>query len=145
MMTRQNRAYLNAGTAILMWSTVGSAFKLTLRYISPIQMLLFSSFISVIVLYVIIIIQKKRTLLLSSNLKDILYSALNALLNPFLFYIVLFKSYDILLTQEAMVLNFTWPVTLTILSILLLKQNIGWKSVLAILISFAGALFLNYK
>jgi drug/metabolite transporter (DMT)-like permease len=41
-----------------------------------------------------------------------------------------------------MVLNFTWPVTLTILSILFLKQLINWKSLLAILISFIGIIVI---
>jgi drug/metabolite transporter (DMT)-like permease len=144
-MTRQNKAYLFAGTAVLMWSTVGSAFKLTLAYLTPVQMLLYASFISNIVLFIILVIQKKLPLLTSSGNKKILHSALNALLNPFLFYIVLFYAYDLLLTQEAMVLNFTWPVTLTLLSILILKQHIGWKSLLAIFISFAGIIVIATK
>jgi len=137
-MTKQNKAYLYAGTAVLMWSTVGSAFKLTLGYLSPIQMLLFASFISILILFIILLIEKKLPLLLASGTRELLLSALNGLLNPFLFYIVLFYAYDLLLTQEAMVLNFTWPVTLTLLSILILKQKVSWKSLLAILISFIG-------
>jgi len=131
--------------AVLMWSTVGSAFKLTLMYLSPIQMLLYASFISILVLFVILLIYKKLPVLFSSSLKEIFYSALNALLNPFLFYIVLFNSYDLLLTQEAMVLNFTWPAALTLLSILILKQKIGWKSLLAIFISFIGIVVIATK
>jgi drug/metabolite transporter (DMT)-like permease len=144
-MTRQNKAYLYAGTAVLMWSTVGSAFKLTLSYLSPVQMLLYSSLVSILVLFLILVIQKKLQLLFSSDLRRLLHSALNALLNPFLFYIVLFYAYDLLLTQEAMVLNFTWPVTLTLLSIIILKQHIGWKSLLAIFISFAGIVVIATK
>jgi drug/metabolite transporter (DMT)-like permease len=144
-MTRQNKAYVYAGTAVLLWSTVGSAFKLTLSVISPIQMLLYACFVSILVLFIILIVSKKLPVLLSSNPKDILYSALNALLNPFLFYIVLFNSYDLLLTQEAMVINFSWPVTLTLLSILLLKQKISWKSLLAIFISLIGIAVIATK
>ncbi len=144
-MTRQNKAYVYAGTAVLMWSTVGSAFKLTLSVISPIQMLLYASFFSILVLFVILLVYKKLPVLISSSPKDILHSALNALLNPFLFYIVLFNAYDLLLTQEAMVLNFTWPVTLTLLSILILKQKISWKSLLAIFISLIGIVVIATK
>jgi drug/metabolite transporter (DMT)-like permease len=50
-----------------------------------------------------------------------------------------------MLTQEAMVLNFTWPVTLTLLSMLLLRQHIGWKSFLAIFISFLGIVVIATK
>jgi drug/metabolite transporter (DMT)-like permease len=144
-MTRQNKAYLYAGTAVLMWSTVGSAFKLTLSAISPIQMLLYASLFSVLVLFIILLVNKKLHLLFSSGLNDLSHSALNSLLNPFLFYIVLFNAYDLLLTQEAMVLNFTWPVTLTLLSMLILKQKISWKSLLAIFISLIGILVIATK
>jgi drug/metabolite transporter (DMT)-like permease len=42
-----------------------------------------------------------------------------------------------------MVLNFTWPVTLTILSFFLLHQKIKIKSILAIFISFIGILIIG--
>ncbi len=144
-MKQQNKAYIYAGLAVLMWSTVGSAFKLTLRYVSPVQMLLFASFVSMVVLFLILVIQKKIPALVASTRKKLFHSALNSILNPFLFYIVLFYAYDFLLTQEAMVLNFTWPVTLTLLSILILKQHIGWKSLAAILISFIGIIVIATK
>jgi len=144
-MTRQNQAYFFAGTAVLMWSTVGSAFKLTLGHLSPIQMLLYASFVSIMVLFIILVFQKKLPILFSSGPNSIFHSALNGLLNPFLFYIVLFYSYDLLLTQEAMVINFTWPLPLTLLSIVILKQKIGWKSILAIIISFFGIVIIITK
>ncbi len=142
-MNNQQKAYAFAGAAVLMWSTAGSAFKVTLRYVNPVQMLLFSACISVLVLFLILIIQKKFKYLKKMTGKDMLTSAGLGLLNPFLFYIVLFKAYDILLTQEAMVLNFTWPVTLTILSIPFLKQKVSFMSLLAIMVSFAGIVIIG--
>jgi drug/metabolite transporter (DMT)-like permease len=143
LMKQQGKAYLYAGTAVLMWSTVGSAFKLTLRYISPVQMLLISSFISILVMLSIAIIQGKWKLILASRSKDLRNSALFGFLNPLLFYVVLFNSYDILLTQEAMVLNFTWPVTLTILSMLILKQKIRTIDFVAIFICLIGIVVIG--
>jgi drug/metabolite transporter (DMT)-like permease len=137
------KAYLFAGLAVLMWSTVGSAFKLTLKYVDPIQMLLFASFISIIVLLIVLLIQKKLKLLAGQSILDYSKSIIYGFINPFLFYIVLFSAYDLLLTQEAMVLNFTWPVTLTILSLIFLNQRIGWKSFGCILISFIGIVVIG--
>jgi drug/metabolite transporter (DMT)-like permease len=142
-MKKQSKAYLFAGTAVLMWSTVGSAFKLTLRHLTPLQMLLGASAFSIVVLGIILILQRKQRVLFNSTGKELFRSALLGLMNPLLFYIVLFSAYDLLLTQEAMVLNFTWPVTLTILSFFMLRQKIGWKSFLAILISFIGIIIIG--
>jgi drug/metabolite transporter (DMT)-like permease len=137
-MKQQNRAYLYAGTAVLMWSTIGSAFKLTLGHIQPVPMMLYATLISVSVLFIIIIFQKKTSVLLSGTRRDLWRSALNSLLNPFLYYIILLYAYDRLQAQEAMVLNYAWPVVLTLLAVLMLGQHIGWKSLVAVLISFFG-------
>lgn len=142
-MKQQTKAYIYAGTAVLMWSTVGSAFKLTLHHLTPLQMLLGASAVSIIVLGTVLLISGKQKALISSSFSGLLHSALLGLMNPLLFYIVLFSAYDLLLTQEAMVLNFTWPVTLTVLSIFMLQQKIGWKSMLAIFISFIGIVIIG--
>lgn len=144
-MKAQKKAFLFAIIAVLFWSTVGSAFKLTLKHINYLQMLLFASFVSIIALLIVIFIQKKIVLIKNIKTKDIKNSALLGFLNPFLFYIFLFKGYSLLLTQEAVVLNFTWPITMVLLSIPLLKQKVNIKSILAIIISFAGAIIIATK
>jgi drug/metabolite transporter (DMT)-like permease len=60
-----------------------------------------------------------------------------------LYYVVLFKAYDLLPAQEAQPLNYTWAITLAILSIPLLKQKIGLKEFGAILISYAGVVVIS--
>jgi drug/metabolite transporter (DMT)-like permease len=64
-------------------------------------------------------------------------------LNPFLYYVVLFKAYSLLPAQEAQPLNYTWSIMLVLLSIPLLKQNIKFISILAILISYLGVLIIS--
>ncbi len=59
-------------------------------------------------------------------------------LNPFLYYVVLFQAYSILPAQEAQTLNYTWPIMIALLSIPILKQQIGIKSIIAIVLSFSG-------
>ena len=66
-------------------------------------------------------------------------------LNPFLYYVILFKAYSLLPAQEAQPLNWTWPIMLVLLSIVILKQPIRWASVLAILISFSGVLVISTR
>ncbi|MDP4290262.1 MAG: DMT family transporter [Bacteroidota bacterium] len=137
-MKNQSKAYLFAFIAIFFWSTVGSAFKLSLRSVSFLQLLFFASFVSLVVLGCILLFQKKIKLLRQYGTQGLGYSAILGLLNPFGYYVVLLKAYDLLPAQEAVALNYIWPVTLVILSIPILKQPIHLRNVLAILISFAG-------
>lgn len=142
-MKQQHRAYTYAFLAILCWSTVGTAFKLTLRYTDFLSFLLYSSFFAVCVHLLIIIIQGKTGLLKRLKAKDFLHSAFLGMINPFLYYLVLLKAYDLLRAQEAGTLNYSWPVVLVLLSIPFLKQKISWKSLLAVLVSFTGIIIIS--
>ena len=136
-------AYFYAICAVLIWSTVASAFKLSLQYLDFLQLLLISAFVSTIILMVILITQNKMKKLMKYSLKDYLHSALLGFLNPFLYYILLFKAYSLLPAQEAQPLNYTWPIMLVLLSIPLLKQKVNLKSIIAIIISFFGVLIIS--
>ena len=64
-------------------------------------------------------------------------------LNPFLYYIILFKAYSVLPAQVAQPLNMTWPVVLVLISIPILGQKIKFISILALFISFSGVLLIS--
>jgi len=144
-MLKQKSAYIFAIIAVLFWSTVASAFKISLRYLDVLQLLFYASFTSIIVLFIILLTQKKLRLLKTFSKKDYFHSALLGFLNPFLYYVVLFRAYSFLRVQEALTLNYTWPIMLLLLSIPLLKQRIGLKSIVAIIISFLGAYIIAVR
>lgn len=141
-MKKQNKAYIFAFIAVILWSTVSSAFKVSLKYLSPFDLLFIASFSSMSVLFIISAFSGKLTELFHLSRSDIISSAILGFLNPFLYYIILFKAYSLLPAQEALILNYTWPITLILLSILILKQKISLKSLFAIIISFFGVLVI---
>ncbi len=142
-MKNQTKAYLLALTAVLFWSTIGTAFKVSLRYLDPLSLLFFSSFTASFVLALFILITNNLQQLRRTTIKDLGVSAFLGLLNPFLYYVVLLKAYDRLPAQEAGTLNYIWPLVLVLLSIPLLKQKISTMSILAILISFSGIIVIS--
>ncbi len=142
-MTNQHKAYIFAAITVLLWSTVASAFKLSLRYMDSIQLLFYANLVSVITLFAILLIQKKLHVLRTYSRQDLVHAALLGTLSPFLYYLVLFKAYDLLPAQEAQPLNYTWAITLTLLSVPLLKQRIATRQLLAILISYLGVVIIS--
>ncbi|OFX21563.1 MAG: hypothetical protein A2041_01245 [Bacteroidetes bacterium GWA2_31_9b] len=138
-----NKSYLFAGLTILFWGTSASAFKIGLKYTDYIQLLFFSIFTAVLILFIILIFQNKLHLLKNQTKTDYFNSAFIGFLNPFLYYTVLFKAYSLLPAQIAQPLNFIWPITLVLLSIPILKQSLKLKSFLALLISFAGVFLIS--
>jgi drug/metabolite transporter (DMT)-like permease len=143
--SNQNKAYLFAGIAIFFWSTVATAFKLALEHLEPIQLVFYSTLFSVIVLFFITLVQGKLNLIKDFSRSDLLRCAFLGLLNPCLYYIILFKGYDILPAQEAMVINFSWPIMIVILSIPILKQTIDIKSFLSIVVCYIGVIIIASK
>ncbi len=139
-MKNQKKATTFALLAIMFWSTVGTAFKLSLQYVDFLHLLLFASLISVIVIAAIITFSGNWQLIRNTNRSGLVHSALLGFLNPFLYYAILLKAYSILPAQEAIVLNYTWPIVLLLLSIPLLKQKVSKRSIFAILISFFGTI-----
>lgn len=144
-MKQQKQSYIYATIAIILWSTVASAFKITLQQIDFIHLLFYSSITSMILLFLALLFQKKISLLKEYTKKEYLKSAIMGLLNPAIYYLILFKAYSVLPAQEAQPLNYTWPIMLVLLSIPLLKQKISIKSIIAIFISFFGVVIISTK
>ncbi len=145
LMNTQNKAYSYAIAAILCWSTVASAFKLTLGSTGVVELLTISTITSLFVLLVAASVKGSLGELRQWGLSDWLRSAGLGLINPFLYYLVLFRAYDLLPAQEAQPLNYTWPIVLVLLSVIFLRQIISWKIIIAMLVSFTGVAIISTR
>ncbi|HNX01040.1 MAG TPA: DMT family transporter [Candidatus Cloacimonadota bacterium] len=134
--------YPFAFLAILFWSTISTAFKISLRYQTPEQLVMNASFISIVVLFLIILIQRNTSSLFSFTKREFTSSIILGSLNPFLYYTVLLNAYDRLPAQEAQALNYIWVVMLVLLSIPILKQKPNFFDLSGVVISFFGAVII---
>ena len=144
-MQDQRKAYLYALGAVLVWSTVASAFKISLRSLSPPHLLLYANLTSVVLLGLLLLCRRELGLALPKSPREFLRSAGLGLLNPFLYYLILFKAFALLPAQEAQPLNYTWAITLSILAVPLLKQRLKLREIIAILISYSGVLVISTR
>jgi len=142
-MKQQSKAYLYALCAVLLWSTVATAFKLGLKILSPLYLILTASAVSLLIFLIIVLVQGKVREVFSVSLSGLGKSALLGALNPFAYYLILFQAYSLLPAQVAQPLNMIWPITLALLSAPLLKQKITFRNIAAIFISFIGVIFIS--
>jgi len=141
-MKNNNKSVLYALSAVIFWSTVATAFKLTLEGMSFAQMLFYSSFFSFLSISIIMGFEGKlryKNLFASKSIKNF---ALLGLLNPFLYYLVLFKAYSLLPAQEAQPLNYTWPIAISIFSVMFLKEKASVSTVFGHIIAFFGVVVI---
>jgi drug/metabolite transporter (DMT)-like permease len=139
------KAYLFAFLAVLFWSTSPTAFKLGLRQQDIVQLLSGATITSFIVLGTILLAGKRYMKFREFGWKDLGFSALMGLLNPVAYYLVLFRAYSILPAQVAQPLNMVWPLVLVLISIPMLHQKIGWKSIGAMVLSFSGVVLISMQ
>lgn len=144
-MKPQKQAYLFALLAVLLWSTVATAFKIALEKVDYIELLFYSSFVAFIFLICIVSYEQKWPLIFKLSKTNVTTSIIGGILNPFLYYLILFKAYSLLLAQQAMVLNYTWPVLLVLLSAPFLKQKLKPIAITTLLLSFFGVLIIAFK
>ena len=142
-MRAQKQAYIYALSTVLLWSTVATAFKLSLRYLDIFQLLFYAAFSSTIVLALILVILGRFHLIFTCTKQQYAQSIILGLMNPFVYYLILFKAYDLLPAQEAQPLNYTWAITLSLLSIPLLKQKISRWDLFGGAVSYMGVVVIS--
>lgn len=141
-MKSSNLAYVYGMAAVFLWSTVATAFKIALSYYTPLQLVFVAVLTSIIALAGILAWQKKLSLLKQQFLRRPMFYLVTGLINPFLYYVVLFKAYSLLPAQQALSLNYTWAVLLPLLAAPLLKQHLRKSDIAAALIAYTGVFII---
>jgi len=136
--SNDQRAVLFGLGAVLLWSTVATAFKLSLAYLSPVQLLAWASMVSLLTLGVLLVATGRLHKVLRGSRRDYLRSLVLGLINPLCYYLVLFEAYDRLPAQEAQPLNYTWAFTLALLAVPLLGHRLARADLLGGLVAYAG-------
>ncbi len=131
--------------AVLLWSTVATAFKLTLAEFTPIQMLTIASIVSALALTVICAVRGKLASILSTFVSNPWYYLLLGLINPLAYYLILFKAYDLLPASQAQAINYSWAITLTLMAALFLGQKIRKQDWVACSLSYFGVIVIATK
>jgi len=140
--TRDRKALLLGLTAVLLWSTVATAFKLALRELDVFQLVAYAVLISAMALLLLVVIQGKLALLQDYARDHFFFYLALALLNPLLYYLVLLRAYDLLPAQQAQPINYTWAITLALLAVPLLGQKLSGRDVLAIIMGYGGVVII---
>lgn len=142
-MDKTRQSYICAVLAILFWSTIPTAFKICLSELDILPMLTLASVTSTLALFIILLSEGKTALLRNNSKRDLFSSALLGLINPFLYYLILLRAYQLLPAQIAQPLNMIWPIILVFLSVPILKQKIKSRSFIALFVSFFGVLIIS--
>jgi len=134
-MNQDRQAILFGLGAVALWSTVATAFKVTLAWMSPLELMWLAALVSWALMGALVIKQGNIATALRNGWKT---AAWAGLMNPVAYYLVLFAAYDRLPGQEAMALNYTWALAMAFLAVPLLGQRLTRMDIVAGLVAYAG-------
>lgn len=86
--------------------------------------------------------QGRAKTLFSLSKKDYVWSLIFGLMNPALYYLLLFSAYDALPAQEAQALNYSWAIVMTLLAVPLLGQRLSRFDMVAAGLCYFGVLMI---
>ena len=124
--------------AVMLWSTVATAFSLSLEYLTPLQLVTLAAVVSWCFFAARLGSPARWASLRATSSKERITGLLMGWLNPGLYYLVLFAAYDQLPAPEAMAINYSWGITLALIAAPLLRQRLTPGALLAACISYSG-------
>jgi drug/metabolite transporter (DMT)-like permease len=140
---RSNQESLVFGLmAVGLWSTMATAFKWALLYTTPMQLITAAATVSWLFF--------AMRLAVSGSLRSVMEvprtirwrCLILGLLNPGLYYWILFQAYDLLPAQDAMAINYTWGLTLPLIASLFSKIVPTRSEIGLALLSYLGILII---
>jgi len=140
---RSNQESLLFGLmAVGLWSTMATAFKWALLYTTPMQLITAAATVSWLFF--------AMRLAVSGSLRSVMEvprtirwrCLILGLLNPGLYYWILFQAYDLLPAQDAMAINYTWGLTLPLIASLFSKIVPTRSEIGLALLSYLGILII---
>ncbi|RUO47247.1 EamA family transporter [Pseudidiomarina aquimaris] len=141
MQLRQN-AYFWALLAVTLWSTVATAFKLALDHLQPTALVVYATTLSALALVATCAFQGKLSACRIELKKRPLFYLFTGIINPVGYYLVLFSAYDLLPGSQAQPINYTWAISLTILSVVFLGRTLRKVDVVACFLGYTGVLIV---
>ena len=142
-MTANTKSILLAAVAVLSWATVATAFKIALQHLTVYDMLLVATLTAACIYAVMMTVEGKWQTLMTVP-KRLAWAAMGlGVLNPVVYYLVLFQAYDMLPAQVAQPVNYAWPIVLLVLLAVFNHERIPVRKYIGMAVSVGGVVCIS--
>ena len=136
------KAYIYALGAVLCWSTVATAFKIALELVDIFQLLFVATSFATLILVSLGLFKFGVVELLECFYRHWKLTLLAGLINPVVYYNLLFQAYDLLPAQVALSINYSWAIVLTLMAGVTLGQKVYRIDYLVAIVSYFGVVII---
>lgn len=142
-MTDNTKSIMLAGTAVVSWATVATAFKIALQHLTVYNMLLVAT-VTTSVIYGIMMTIERKWEVIKKMPRRLLFETMGlGIVNPVIYYLVLFQAYDMLPAQVAQPVNYAWPIVLLVLLAIFNHEPIPGRKYIGMAISVGGVVCIS--
>ncbi len=130
---------------VALWALIPVVAKLGQASLDNHQFLFWSSLVSLVVLSITAVIKGDMSELGNYSFKEFLYYCFLGLLGTYIYYLFLYLGYAKALGMEVLVIQYSWPIFILVLSLFILKEDLTIKKTIAIALGFIGVLLVLTK
>jgi len=144
-MTNKQKGTLYVLICIALWALIPVVAKLGQAGLDNHQFLFWSSLVSFLVLSCAVVFTGNFHFIKKYTMKEWVYYVFLGLLGTYIYYLFLYLGYSKASGMEVLVIQYTWPLLIVLLSLFILKEQLTIKKSLSIVLGFSGVLFVLSK
>ena len=130
-MTAQRQNILLAFLCVTLWASTASMVRLSQHSLDHYQFLFWSSVFSLMTVGLISAVKGTLLVPLHYRKNDWLLAIIIGFLGTFLYYLLLFNGLSEGKSINVIIIQYTWPLMFSFISILFFKEKLSWQKVLA--------------
>lgn len=144
-MNNKSKAISYTLICVALWALIPVVSKLGQANLDNHQFLFWSSAVSFIAFLVTTVAVGQSKIFFTYKTRDWFNAAFLGFLGTYLYYILLYFGYANAQGLEVLVLQYSWPIFIVLLSVLILKEKLTLKRALAVLFGFLGVVLVLTK
>lgn len=129
----------------MLWAFIPVVSKSGQQTLDQYQFLFWSSITSFFTLLMVTLLSGKGKQLFHYKTKDVICVAFLGLLGTFLYYLLLYQGYRISDGMSVLVMQYTWPLFIAVLSIFILSESFTKAKLLGLILGMSGVLLVLTK
>lgn len=139
------RAFIYVLICVILWALIPVVAKLGQSSLNNHQFLFWSSVVSFLTFLIILVFKKQIRNIAYIPLKSLGFIMFLGFLGTYLYYILLYFGYAEAQGIEVLVLQYSWPIFIVILSIFILREKLTYKRIFSVILGFIGVLIVITK
>ena len=141
-MTESTKGTLYALLAVSMFATLGTGFKVAVTRMDSYSVVVWMGIYATLALFAFLVWEGRVATIAAVLRQRPLFFPLAGMTGLGVQQILCLKTYELIPASQAVILHYTYPLMMLLLSWLLFREKSGWKAIFCVLLGFAGVCIL---